>query len=58
MQLWIMMLLVWDQAKDSIEISLDHNGKDISVGGIKKLNVQNYDIWQTCMESYLQRQDL
>ena len=28
------------------------------VGGIRKLNAQNYNTWQTCMESYLQGQDL
>ncbi|KAJ4723417.1 Retrovirus-related Pol polyprotein from transposon TNT 1-94 [Melia azedarach] len=28
------------------------------VGGIKKLNNQNYNMWLTCMESYLQGQDL
>ena len=28
------------------------------VGGIKKLNNQNYNTWATCMESYLQGQDL
>ncbi|KAJ4718987.1 Retrovirus-related Pol polyprotein from transposon TNT 1-94 [Melia azedarach] len=28
------------------------------VGGIKKLNNQNYNMWSTCMESYLQDQDL
>ena len=30
----------------------------ITVGSIKKLNNQNYSTWQTCMESYLQGQDL
>ncbi|KAE8667231.1 tir-nbs resistance protein [Hibiscus syriacus] len=28
------------------------------VGGIKKLNNKNYNTWATCMESYLQGQDL
>ncbi|KAH9779126.1 hypothetical protein KPL71_007607 [Citrus sinensis] len=28
------------------------------VGGIKKLNNQNYNTWATCIESYLQGQDL
>ena len=28
------------------------------VGGIKKLNNKNYNTWVTCMESYLQGQDL
>ncbi|XP_047256223.1 uncharacterized protein LOC124888976 [Capsicum annuum] len=28
------------------------------VGGIKKLNNQNYNSWSTCMMSYLQGQDL
>ncbi|KAE8671632.1 hypothetical protein F3Y22_tig00111941pilonHSYRG00018 [Hibiscus syriacus] len=28
------------------------------VGGIKKLNNKNYNTWETCMESYLQGQDL
>ncbi|KAB2632885.1 protein SPA1-RELATED 2 [Pyrus ussuriensis x Pyrus communis] len=28
------------------------------VGGIKKLNNQNYNTWVTCIESYLQGQDL
>ncbi|TYK22270.1 putative LRR receptor-like serine/threonine-protein kinase [Cucumis melo var. makuwa] len=28
------------------------------VGGIKKLNTQNYKTWSTCMKSYLQGQDL
>ncbi|KAF2283857.1 hypothetical protein GH714_016561 [Hevea brasiliensis] len=28
------------------------------VGGIKKLNNQNYNSWSTCMVSYLQGQDL
>lgn len=28
------------------------------VGGIKKLNNQNYNTWATCMESYLQAQDI
>lgn len=28
------------------------------VGGIKKLKNQNYNTWATCMESYLQGQDL
>ena len=28
------------------------------VGGVEKLNTQNYDIWQICMKSYLQGQDL
>ena len=28
------------------------------VRGIKKLNNQNYNTWATCMESYLQGQDL
>ncbi|KAH9670374.1 DUF4219 domain-containing protein [Citrus sinensis] len=28
------------------------------VGGIKKLNNQNYNTWSTCIESYLQGQDL
>ncbi|KAE8707248.1 tir-nbs resistance protein [Hibiscus syriacus] len=28
------------------------------VGGIKKLNNQNYNTWATCIESYLQVQDL
>ncbi|KAJ0034131.1 hypothetical protein Pint_25240 [Pistacia integerrima] len=28
------------------------------VGGVKKLNNDNYDKWATCMESYLQGQDL
>ena len=30
----------------------------ITIGNIKKLNNQNYSTWQTCMESYLQGQDL
>ena len=29
-----------------------------SVGGIEKLNNTNYDYWKSCMESYLQGQDL
>ena len=28
------------------------------VGGVKKLNNQNYNTWSTCMLSYLQGQDL
>ena len=28
------------------------------IGGMKKLNSQNYNTWSTCMESYLQGQDL
>ncbi|KAE8706148.1 tir-nbs resistance protein [Hibiscus syriacus] len=28
------------------------------IGGIKKLNNKNYNTWATCMESYLQGQDL
>ncbi|KAK3011071.1 hypothetical protein RJ639_010746 [Escallonia herrerae] len=28
------------------------------VGGIKKLNHQNYNTWETCMTSYMQGQDL
>lgn len=28
------------------------------VGGVKKLNNQNYNSWSTCMISYLQGQDL
>ncbi|CAL9026648.1 unnamed protein product, partial [Prunus brigantina] len=28
------------------------------VGGITKLNNKNYNTWATCMESYLQGQDL
>lgn len=28
------------------------------MGGIKKLNNQNYNTWSTCIESYLQGQDL
>ena len=28
------------------------------VGGIKKLNNKNYNTWATCIESYLQGQDL
>ncbi|XP_050156247.1 uncharacterized protein LOC126630164 [Malus sylvestris] len=28
------------------------------VGGVKKLNNKNYNTWATCMESYLQGQDL
>ena len=30
----------------------------ISVGVIRKLNNNNYSMWKTCMESYLQGQDL
>ena len=29
-----------------------------NVGAIKKLNNNNYSMWRTCMESYLQGQDL
>lgn len=29
-----------------------------SVGGIEKLNETNYVYWKSCMESYLQGQDL
>uniref|UniRef100_A0A2N9F8R9 CCHC-type domain-containing protein n=1 Tax=Fagus sylvatica TaxID=28930 RepID=A0A2N9F8R9_FAGSY len=29
-----------------------------AVGSVKKLNNQNYNTWSTCMESYLQGQDL
>ena len=29
-----------------------------NVGAIKKLNNNNYSMWKTCMESYLQGQDL
>ncbi|XP_077253021.1 uncharacterized protein LOC143892353 [Tasmannia lanceolata] len=29
-----------------------------SVGGIEKLNNSNYDYWKSCLESYLQGQDL
>ena len=28
------------------------------IGGMKKFNSQNYNTWSTCMESYLQGQDL
>ncbi|KAA0047146.1 putative LRR receptor-like serine/threonine-protein kinase [Cucumis melo var. makuwa] len=28
------------------------------IGGIEKLNTQNYKTWSTCMKSYLQGQDL
>ncbi|WKA11263.1 hypothetical protein VitviT2T_028782 [Vitis vinifera] len=28
------------------------------IGGIKKLNNQNYNTWLTCMMSYMQGQDL
>ena len=28
------------------------------IGGIKKLNNQNYNTWSTCMMSYMQGQDL
>ena len=28
------------------------------IGGIKKLNNQNYNSWSTCMMSYMQGQDL
>ena len=28
------------------------------VGGIKKLNINNYNMWVTCIMSYLQGQDL
>ncbi|KAM1154253.1 hypothetical protein FF1_036632 [Malus domestica] len=28
------------------------------IGGIKNLNNKNYNTWATCMESYLQGQDL
>ncbi|XP_073057015.1 uncharacterized protein [Primulina eburnea] len=31
---------------------------DLQVGGIKKLNNQNYNTWSTCMLSYMQGQDL
>ena len=29
-----------------------------AVGSIRRLNNKNYNIWSTCMESYLQGQDL
>ena len=29
-----------------------------AVGSIRRLNNQNYNTWSTCMESYLQGQDL
>lgn len=29
-----------------------------SVGGIEKLNNTNYEYWKSCLESYLQGQDL
>ena len=29
-----------------------------AVGSVKKLNNQNYNTWSTCIESYLQGQDL
>ena len=29
-----------------------------NVGGIEKLNNSNYDYWKSCLESYLQGQDL
>ena len=29
-----------------------------AVGSIRRLNNKNYNIWLTCMESYLQGQDL
>lgn len=28
------------------------------VGGVKKLNIQNYSTWSTCKMSYIQGQDL
>lgn len=28
------------------------------VGGVKKLNNQNYNTWSTCITSYMQGQDL
>ncbi|KAG5009650.1 hypothetical protein AAZX31_07G111000 [Glycine max] len=30
----------------------------ITIGCIKKLNYKNYSTWKTCIESYLQGQDL
>ncbi|KAJ0048930.1 hypothetical protein Pint_16736 [Pistacia integerrima] len=35
-----------------------HTIGDLQVVGVKKLNNGNYDKWATCMESYLQGQDL
>ncbi|KAE8685759.1 protein TOPLESS [Hibiscus syriacus] len=36
----------------------DYAGDQQLVGGIKKLNNKNYNTWATCMESYLQGQNL
>lgn len=36
-------------------IMVDHAN---AMGGLEKLNNYNYDLWCTCMESYLQGQDL
>uniref|UniRef100_A0A2N9IT58 Integrase catalytic domain-containing protein n=1 Tax=Fagus sylvatica TaxID=28930 RepID=A0A2N9IT58_FAGSY len=43
---------------DIVEVLIDTMGDLQVVGGIKKLNNKNYNTWATCIESYLQGQDL
>ncbi|CAL8118536.1 unnamed protein product [Prunus armeniaca] len=51
---------------DSAGASLSHEDRNSAdtmgdlhvVGGIIKLNNKNYNTWATCMEYYLQSQDL
>uniref|UniRef100_A0A2N9I986 CCHC-type domain-containing protein n=1 Tax=Fagus sylvatica TaxID=28930 RepID=A0A2N9I986_FAGSY len=42
----------------AVEVLIDTMGDLQVVGGIKKLNNKNYNTWATCIESYLQGQDL
>ena len=51
--LYLKIRLVWYYQKFT-----DTMGDLQVVGGIKKLNNQNYNTWATCMTSYMQGQDL
>ncbi|KAG6471189.1 hypothetical protein ZIOFF_072290 [Zingiber officinale] len=47
-----------DDAVEELQEPFDVMGDLQVVGGIKKLNNKNYNTWATCIESYLQSQDL
>ena len=54
----IVELAAWGRACLALKRCQTTIGDLQVIGGIKKLNSQNYNTWSTCMKSYLQGQDL